>query len=147
MVGLWCLAAAAVALATHLPGAVNALDGQVSSFGYIASPSDRLLTSGDALGIPRQLQAAALADVPPSARYAVLLPTTPQLAGAAGISSLAYETVGAWLRYLLLPAVPVTTPAVGQYVVCWGCDMRLWDTRTRWLWQSPGQAVGLVVGT
>jgi hypothetical protein len=99
------------------------------------------------LGISRDLQAQALADIPPGSKYVLLLPGDPQTASAGyGIGPVAYETVGPWLNYLLLPSRPVP-PEQARYVICWGCDTSPWDHRTTWLYgNGQGVTIGRVRG-
>jgi hypothetical protein len=145
--GAGCVALAAGLLVWHLPSTVGSLDAQVASDdSYIHNSLTREVTTGDSLGIPYALQVAALADIPPGARYALLLPADQQVASIYAISPLAFETVAAFLEYLLLPAVPVAANEA-RYIICWGCDTAPWDHRTDWLWQTDaGEAIGRVLG-
>ncbi len=140
--GALLVATAAALLVWHVPTTVRSLDAQVGTYGYIHDGLTRQVTTGDALGIPYALQVAALADIPPGARYTLLLPANQQLATVYGISPLAFVTAAAFLEYLLLPAEQVA-PSEARYLICWGCDTTPWDQRTDWLWQSDqGQSVG-----
>jgi hypothetical protein len=146
-VGLVCVAAAVVLFAQKVPNTVSGLDASVRAEAYITDPVGRQLTSGDILGISRDLQAEALAKIPPRSKYALLLPANEQAASAGyGIGTVAYETVGPWLNYLLLPSYQVS-PEEARYVICWGCDTSPWDHRTTWLYgNGQGVAIGRVRG-
>jgi hypothetical protein len=142
-VGLACVAVAVVALVWKAPQVFNALNASVRADSYVQGQEGRSLTVGDGLGIPYDLQVAALTDIPKGSGYAVLLPPTAQAAAARNIPSLAYGVVPAWLEYLLLPDTPAP-PAAGRYLICWGCNTAPWDSRTTWIWQGQGASIGLV---
>jgi hypothetical protein len=147
VVGLACVAAAAALFVLKVPKTVSGLNATVRADAYITDPVGRQLTSGDVLGISRDLQAQALANIPPGSKYALLLPANEQAASSGyGIGAVAYETVGPWLNYLLLPSYQVTSEQA-RYVVCWGCDTSPWDHRTKWLYvDGQGVAIGRVNG-
>jgi hypothetical protein len=136
--------AAAGVFALKIPQAIESLNRSVRGDAYITDPVGRELTSGDSLGLPRDLQIAAMSDIPKNSDYALLLPPTVAAAATYGINSIAFDVALPWLRYLLLPARP-TTPEQAHYVICWGCNTDPWDHRTTWLWRNDqGQAVGRV---
>jgi len=146
VVGALCVALAAVLFVWHVPSTVRSFDAQVGTYSYIHDEVTRDVTTGDGLGIPYDLQVAALADIPPGARYTLLLPENEQVASVYRITPLAFETAGDFLRYLLLPAEPVA-PAEARYLICWGCDTTPWDHRTDWLWQTDqGESIGRLRG-
>jgi hypothetical protein len=145
VVGLACVVFAAASFAIYVPRTVRTLDGFARSNGYIVSEDDRLLTSGDIQGLPRQLQIEALDLIPPRANYAVLMPATPAAAAPYGINAITMESGPAFLRYLLLPRWQVGDPAQAGYVICFGCDTAPWDHHTTWLWtDTRGDAIGRV---
>ena len=144
VVGCGCVSVAAVLLVTHTPRVVRGADGTVRFDAYITDATERVVTSGDMLGVSRELQVEALTLIPHGSDYVLALPAT--VAGAApyGIGPVTYGVTFAWLRYLLLPDRPVS-PAAARYVICWGCDRRRWDRHTRWLWRGDqGEAIGRV---
>lgn len=144
-IGAACVLAAAWLFATRVPQAVRSMNASVRSDAYVENdPTERVLTSGDILGIPFRLQLEALTLIPKRSDYALLLPPSEQDGAPYGIAPITYATVGPFLRYLLLPALPVS-PSVAHYVICWGCDTAPWDHRTTWLWNNDqGQAIGRV---
>jgi hypothetical protein len=147
VVGLACVAGAVVLFAVKVPKTVNSLNASVRADAYITDPLGRQLTSGDMLGISRDLQAEALADIPAGSTYALLLPASEQAANDGyGIGPVAYVTAGPWLNYLLLPSYPVP-PDQARYIVCWGCDTSPWDHHTTWLYENgQGVTIGRVHG-
>ena len=143
-IGVACVVAAAALFAFKAPKTVSDLDAGVRADAYITDPVGRQLTSGDILGISRDLQAEALAKIPPGSTYALLLADQQSAGAGYGIGSVAYETVGPWLNYLLLPSYRVA-PEQAHYVICWGCDTSPWDHRTTWLFANgQGVAIGQV---
>ena len=146
VVGVACVVAAVVLFAVKVPRTVGNLDSAVRADAYITDPVGRSLTSGDILGISRDLQSEALAKIPPGSGYALLLPDEASASAGYGIGQVAYETVGPWLNYLLLPSRQVPAERA-QYVICWGCDTSGWDPRTTWLYRNgQGVAIGRVRG-
>lgn len=142
-----CVATAVVLAAIHVPRTVNALNASVLVNAYITSPEQRVITSGDSLGIPADLQIEAIQLIPKRSTYSLVLPANMQLAADKyGIQALTYGVTPAWFEYLLLPAQPVGRPTPGQYILCWHCDRAFWDPRTRWLWDNKqGQSIGRVL--
>jgi hypothetical protein len=143
-----CVATAVVVAAVYVPRTVQGFDDSVRADAYITSAEERVITSGDSLGIPFELQVEAIRLIPRRSSYAVLLPATPQLAADRyGISLLTYQVTPPWFEYLLLPAEPVGEATRARYVLCWGCDRPTWDRRTTWLWDNRhGEAIGRVRG-
>jgi len=146
LAGFACVAAAAWLFVIEVPKTVHAINGVVSYDGYVTGPQDRLLTSGDILGISRDLQVQAIANIPPGSSYALLLDDNKSTAQAVyGISTVTAETIGPFLNYLLLPSRPASSIQAGTYLICWGCDTTPWDHRTHWLFtNSHGVAIGRV---
>lgn len=144
-VGIGCVAAAAWLFVAKVPQTVRSLNGTVASYAGIGDDDYRSMKVGAVLGIPRDLQEHALAQIPPGSTYAVLLPESPAFASSAyGIAEITYDTVGPFLNYLLLPSVQVPSDEA-RYVICWGCDTDPWDHRTTWLFTDPqGVAIGRV---
>ncbi len=141
-IGATCVAVAAALFAVHVPRTIRSMNGTVRYLSYLKTPSDRVFTTGDSLDIPLELQVEALALIPQGSDYALLLPPDEQTAGTDGIGSITYATVGPFLRYLLLPAVPAD-PAEAHYVICWHCDTSALDGHTTWLWKGDqGDAIG-----
>jgi hypothetical protein len=144
VVGLACVVSAVALFALKVPATVRALDSAVTADAYIVDPVGRSLTSGDILGISRDLQAEALTKIPPGSAYALLLPDEQSASAGYGIGPVAYETVRPWLDYLLLPSRQVPAEQA-RYVICWGCDTSGWDHRTTWLYgNDEGVAIGRV---
>jgi hypothetical protein len=135
------VAVAAALLVVHVPRVVTSFDEQVTADAYITNFQTRLTTTGDALGIPNALQVEAVALIPKDSTYVLAIPGNAQVAGSDGISSLTYETVGPFLRYLLLPAQPGVAAEAG-YVICYGCDMARWSRHAHWLWDQGDEAIG-----
>ena len=145
-VGLVCVGVAAFLFVVEVPRTVRALDASAAdNESSITSPVERLVRTGRSLDIPRDLQEAALADIPPGSRYALLVaPSSPGAEKAYGIDDVASETIGPFLFYLLLPSLPVDSTHP-EYVICWGCDTSPWDGRTTWLFRNDqGVAIGRV---
>lgn len=144
VVGVGCVVVAVGLLFRDVPRQARGAEEELKAYAYITSPQTRLLTTGDALDIPYALQVEALTLIPRSSGYAVLLPATLAQATRDGMNPITYMTVAPWLRYLLLPSVPIS-PAHARYVVCWECDIGTLRRRVRWLWQAaPGMAIGEV---
>jgi hypothetical protein len=123
---------------------VRNANASVQSDAYIRDPLGRIVTSGDILGLPRDMQLEALAVIPKGSDYALLLPETAEKASAYGIAPVTFEVAFAWMRYLLLPDRPVD-PSHARYVICFACDTAPWDHRTRWLWKNDeGDSIGRV---
>ncbi len=111
---------------------------------YIGDPVFRIVTSGDSLGLPSDMQVEALSVIPKGSDYTLLLPETVDGAKSYGIAPVTYEVAFAWMRYLLLPDRPVD-PAHARYVICFACDTAPWDHRTSWLWKNDqGESIGRV---
>jgi hypothetical protein len=91
---------------------VRALDASAAdNESSITSPVERLVRTGRSLDIPRDLQEAALADIPAGSRYALLVaPSSPGAEKAYGIDDVASETIVPFLFYLLLPTLPTRAP-------------------------------------
>jgi hypothetical protein len=145
-VGLLCVGMAAYLFVVEVPRTLRALSASAAdNDSSITSPVERLVRTGRSLDIPRDLQEAALADMPPGSRYALLVaPSSPGATKVYGIDDVASETIGAFLYYLLLPSVPVDSTHAG-YVICWGCDTSPWDGHTTWLFRNDqGVAIGRV---
>jgi hypothetical protein len=142
-----CVATAVVLAAVYVPRAVNGMNAGVLADAYITSAQQRVITSGDILGISADLQTKAIQLIPRRSTYALVLPAEMQLAADKyGISALTYEVLPTWFQYLLLPAEPVSDPTQAHYIVCWGCDRAFWDPRTKWLWDNrEGQSIGRVL--
>jgi hypothetical protein len=143
--GVACVVAAVALFVVEVPETVRALDASLKGVSYIKDPVNRSLTSGDMLGIPRDLQTGALSKIPAGSKYALLLPGDEQSASTDyGIAPVTYETVAPWLNYLLLPSRQVP-PEQARYIICWGCDTSPWDHHTTWLFgNSRGVAIGRV---
>jgi hypothetical protein len=142
-VGIACVAAAATLFVVEVPKTVRSLDRAVASYGPQHDAIGRNVTRGDILGISRDLQLQALAEIPSGSTYALLVPADRGIAGRVyGISEITYDTIGPWLTYLLLPSVRVA-PDEAQYLICWGCDTSPWDHRTTWLFTNDG---GVAIG-
>ena len=128
-IGVGCVIVAVGALVLYVPRTVRSMNDTAR-----ASPKGveyRSLYTGDTLGIPFTLQSEAISLIPPHARYALLLPASQDTAAATyGIGEITYVTVLPWLRYLLLPALPVENPKQAQYIICWGCNTAPWDHHT-----------------
>jgi hypothetical protein len=141
-----CVATAVVIAAVHVPRVVHALNAGVLADAYITSAEQRVITSGDSLGISADLQTEAVRLIPRRSTYALVLPSDPQVAAARyGIQPITYGVLPPWFEYLLLPAAPVGDPTQAQYILCWGCDRAFWNRRTRWLWDNrQGQSIGRV---
>ena len=142
-----CVATAIVIAAVHVPGTVTGMNAGVLADTYITSAQQRVITSGDSLGISADLQTRAIRLIPRRSTYALVLPADMQLAADKyGIGSLTYGVLPAWFQYLLLPAELVGDPTKAQYILCWGCDRTFWDPRTKWLWDNKaGQSIGRVL--
>jgi hypothetical protein len=144
LVGVVCVAVAASLAIRDVPRTLASSDARLRSYAYLTGAQDRLLTTGDGLGIPRALQVAALTEIPPRSPYAFLFVSSQEAANRRGIAPITYETVAPWLRYLLLPSEPVS-PGQARYVICWLCETSRWQHRVVWLWRAdPGMAVGRV---
>ena len=143
-VGCACAATAVVVAAVHVPRAVQAMNSGVRAEAYITSAQERVLTSGDSLGISFDLQREAMRLIPRRSTYALVLPSDPQLAASRyGIEPLTYGVLPAWFQYLLVPAEQVGDSTRARYVVCWGCDRAFWNPRLKWLWDNKqGQSIG-----
>lgn len=148
VVGLVCVGCAAVLFVLEVPRAIHDLNGQRRAVSYLTGAQDRLLTTGDIEGLPRQLQVAALGVIPSRANYAVLMPATLADAAPYGINAITMGTGPAFLRYLLLPRWQVADPGQARYIICFGCDTTAWDHRTTWLWRDDrGDSIGRVRAT
>jgi len=140
LVGIVCAAWACFMLVENAPKTVRGLDGSITYYSYIRDPLTRLLTTGDMLDIPRDLQVAALTDIPPRSTYVLLLPATAAAASRVGIGDITFVSTGPFLTYLLLPSEPVPSGRA-RYVICWECDMTALRG-VRWLWR-PSQTEGI----
>lgn len=144
-IGLGCVLVAAALFVLHAPRAIRTMNATVRADAYITNPLGRELTSGDALGIPFDLQQHALQLIPGGASYALLLPADQDAAARYGISPITFATVGPFLRYLLLPAWPASR-GDARYVICWRCDTKPLLGRVSWLWRDgQGEAIGRAV--
>jgi hypothetical protein len=145
-IGWGCVVTAVIIAAVHVPRVVQAMNGSVRAAAYLQGPEDRVITSGDSMGVARDLQVEALELIPPGSEYAVFVPADRDLAATKyGIQSVTYDILMPWFRYLLLPSVPTSDPSQAHYIVCWGCDRAVWDKRTTWLWDNgQGQSIGKV---
>lgn len=146
--GRICVGFAAVLFILEVPHAIHEFNGQRNAVSYLEGRQDRLLTTGDIEGLPRQLQIAALDVIPPRANYSVLMPATPADAAPHGINAITMQTGPAFLLYLLLPRWQVAVGAHPNYVICFGCNPAAWDGHTTWLWRDgKGDSIGRVRAT
>jgi hypothetical protein len=137
-VGVACVAVAAGLLLGEVPRETRSADETLAFYAYVTTAQDRLLTTGDALDIPRFLQVAALQKIPRNADYALLIPATQERAARKGIGQITYDSLAPWFRYLMLPAEP-TSRAGARYVICWRCDMAAWGRRVVWVWREDSR--------
>jgi hypothetical protein len=99
------------------------------------------LAVADPLAIDNEFVRAAVATVQRGDEFAVVLPPQPN----ASVAPLTAEALPDFMQNVLLPAREVATPAAGDYVLCYVCDMSRWNGRTQWLWSdSNGVAIGKV---
>jgi hypothetical protein len=141
---LGLVAIAAIVLAIEVPSALNLFDDTARTNAQRDRPG-RLLLAADSLNVDNDFVLAALSTLPQDARYAVLLPPTPEVAQSQyGIDPLTLQGLGAYMEFMLLPRRRVD-PDDAQYVLCYACDTGPWDHRTDWLWRNEhAEAIGKV---
>src|SRR4051794_30407095 len=102
-VGLALVLAGLVSLGGRLPEAFRAFDQQ-ARLNARGGTQGRLLAAADSLDVDNDFVLAALAEVPKNARYAVLLPPSPDVAASTyGIGALTLAALPGYVQYLLLP--------------------------------------------
>jgi hypothetical protein len=138
-VGVGCVCIALLLIAQGLVPETRSLSNTVGYYGYISSALGRVLTTGDSLDIPLELQGKALDLLAGGGSYALRLAPSQAAAVRDGINPITYAVVTPFLEYLLLPAQPAR-PADAGYLICYGCDARAWRGRVRWLWSDGAHA-------
>jgi len=141
---LGLVATAAIVLAVEIPSAVK-LFGDTATANAQRDRPGRILMGADALNVDNDFVLAALSTLPSSARYAVLLPPSPEVAESGyGINPLTLQGLPDYMQFMLLPRRRVH-PEEAQYVLCYACDTGPWDHRTDWLWKNEhAEAIGKV---
>jgi hypothetical protein len=136
------LAIAAAVLVWRLPAAFHEFDDRAAKNDR-GGDRGRVLALADAIDVDNEFVIAALSVLPRDARYAVMLPPSPEIAEKTyGIGPLTVLGLPFYLEYLLLPRRQVP-PEQAQFVVCYACDTSAWDKRTTWLWKNDH---ALVIG-
>jgi hypothetical protein len=82
--------------------------------------------------------------LPSDATFAALVPDPVQAQQTYGVATTTVLAVQNLMAEVLLPRREVTTPAKGDYVLCYLCDTSPWDARTHWLWKGSGGLIGVV---
>ena len=142
-VALAAVAAAVIVVVIHLTTTVHALDVSRAA-NERWDPVGREIAAADSLNIDDGFAVAALQQVAPGATYAVVLPG-PQAVADGRLSEITYDGVAPYLRYLLLPRLPVT-PAAAQYVLCYACDRSFRGVRWIWRGDANSKLPGLMIG-
>lgn len=141
---LGLVAIAAIVLAVEIPQALNWFGDTAKANAQRDRPG-RILAAADSLNVDNDFVLAALSTLPANARYAVLLPPSPEVAQSQyGIDPLTLQGLGDYMQFMLLPRRRVD-PDEAQYVLCYACDTGPWDHRTDWLWKNEhAEAIGRV---
>ena len=136
------LAAAALMLVVRLPAAFHSFSsGAAAAAGR--SGLDGALATADAVGLNDDFVVAAFADIPKTARFAVVLPPDlPKAESADSVNPITFEAASPFFENFLLPRRIADRPARGVYIVCFECKSPYWDKRTHWL--SPENGGGLI---
>ena len=142
--GVFVVGVAAAVFALRLPAAFDGF-AERAALNAASTPEERVLVVADSLDLDNDFVLEALELLPEDARYAFLLPATPEVAQTSyGMNEIAFVHAAGFMRYLLLPRRPVP-PEAARWVLCYGCDTDPWDGRTAWLWKNEnGAAVGWV---
>jgi hypothetical protein len=142
VLALAVLAAAAILALVQLPSSLQDLSNAAAYNATKTGPTGALRAVADPYSIDNGFVDAVVERVHAGDRFAVLVPAHPP----SGIYLETLQTLGPFLRYVLLPAREVTVPARGDYILCYVCDSKRWSGRTHWLWSnSKGMAIGRVV--
>jgi len=144
---LGLLALAAVVLISRLPAATRELDDQAARNAR-GGDRGRLLATADSIDVDNDFVVASLSVLPMDARYAVLLPPSPEIAASSyGIGALTLSALPGYMQFVLLPRRQVT-PEEAQFILCYACDTSPWDRKTTWLWRNAhAVAIGRVNGS
>jgi hypothetical protein len=147
IVALSLLVLATAALLLRLPAAIHDLDGQAARNAR-GGDRGRLLAAADTIDVDNDFVVAALATLPADARYAVLVPPTPEIAATAyGIGGLTLSGLPGYMQFVLLPRRQVP-PEQAQFILCYACDTNPWDHKTTWLWKNDhAVAIGRLNGS
>jgi hypothetical protein len=141
------LVLATAVLLSRLPAAIHDLDGQAARNAR-GGDRGRLLAAADTIDVDNDFVVAALSTLPADAHYAVLLPTSPEIAASSyGIGSLTLFGLPGYMQFILLPRRQVP-PEEAQFVLCYACETGPWDHKTTWLWKNEhAVAIGRVNGS
>jgi hypothetical protein len=105
----------------------------------------RMLAAADSLNIENDFVVNASSLLPPHASYAVLLPASSDAAAKAGITSVTFLSLAAYMRNQLLPRRQVA-PESAAYLLCYACTTDRWDRRVRWIWRNDkAMLIGKVI--
>ena len=138
--GFLCVFAMLAVLAVQLPSTFRTFDGAVRDNSW-RTPEQRLIHTGEVLGVPSDFQEAALTFIPPGATFGIISPD-PKLVAKAGVSSITTVGIYAYMQYLLLPQREVD-PSEAQWLLCFQCNTKQWDASVTWTWNDDS---GLLIG-
>lgn len=144
IVALVLLVVTALALVVRLPAATQELDDQAARNAR-GGDTGRLLAAADSIDVDNDFVVASLSVLPTDARYAVLLPPSPEVAASSyGIGALTLSALPGYMQFMLLPRRQVG-PEEAQFILCYACDTSPWDHKTTWLWKNDhAVAIGRV---
>jgi hypothetical protein len=147
IVALSLLVLATAALLLRLPAAIQQFDDQ-ATLNARGGDTGRLLAAADSINVDNDFVIAALATLPADARYAILVPPTPEIAASSyGIGGLTLSGLPGYMQFVLLPRRQVP-PETAQFILCYACDTSAWDHKTTWLWKNDhAVAIGRVNGS